>query len=95
MTALLQCDGCGNVVGERADDESDPTRTWWCLTPAPSITAGLLPILTLSPGEDWTSDDRTNSEDETPLDPPRHFCSEDCGEAWFTRRREEREATAP
>lgn len=90
MTALLQCDGCGQVVGERADDE-DPTRQWWALAAAPIIGGGLLPVLNLT----MDQDEEPEPDQFVPIEPPRHVCSDSCGETWFRRRREEREAAGP
>lgn len=79
MTALLSCDGCGQIVSERPDDP-DPTAKWWSLSLAPSIGgAMLLPEISFEVAEEY------DDGEVVALVPDRHFCALDCLRAWVLR----------
>lgn len=83
MTAMLSCDGCGEIVSDRPDDE-DPTARWWALTAAPPVGGmGLLPMISMTTEY---SDEPTEPVDIPPVEPDRHFCSVPCLVAWAGRR---------
>lgn len=84
MTAMLACDGCGQIVQERADD-ADPTARWWVLSPGPTIGGAALGLLALSL-DGLDGDPEPEPEELPPLDPPRHFCSDDCLLSWAAAR---------
>jgi hypothetical protein len=83
VTALLSCDGCGDIVSARPDDE-DPTATWWSLIPSPMIGGGLAPIIMQSFDEALDPDPVMSTDLDRP-EPDRHFCTLACLAVWIDR----------
>lgn len=82
MTAMLACDGCGNIVQDRASDD-DPTREWWSLQPWPVVGSGVAGMVSLSavPFDPDAGLEMETIELPDP-EPTRHFCSVACIATW-------------
>lgn len=88
MTALLACDGCGNITSARPEDD-DPTATWWCLYHGPVIGGGTLKPLSIETFVHIDLDEPVPEpapERAEPPEPERHFCCLECIGAWVSRR---------
>lgn len=92
MTYYVACNNCASSVPDTGDDTDEALEEWLELAHGVSLSPSLFRATSILSIDEGAWDEPVLEPEPEPSPPQRrakHFCSEDCLEAWLQRRKEQ------